>query len=1258
MKRIAVCLILMAAMFTPTVQGREIELSNKFVTSVAVDGDNNVWVGTDEGLNRFDGVGTRIYYKHSSRLAGNGINYIFADRRNPYVWVALRYAGLSRIDTDTDEMTTFLAGEGAGSLSNNDITCIDQDEDGNIWASTFAQGINRFDSGTGTFTAYRPGELPGFLNHNVQTFRIRHGKLYIGYWDHGLGIVPLNPDEKALHFSHIPGDKQSLPADDVRALFFDKNDNLWVGTGAGLSLYSEKDGTFINFLHDDSDSSSIPRGTVCSITQKGDAIIVALDQAGVAALDTKDAFFKPEAGTFSPISPGADLHETRVSSIAIDNFGNFWFGTYGHGLVFSSASGSGAGTLDADGEAASGLTGENGGARCTLRDKHGRLWTGGHGTGLQITGTDGREKRVAVPADVTDINSILEDGDKIWAGTNRGLLLLSGKDAGFVRLYTMKDGLDDVIMSLALDGTGRLLLGTFGRGLIICDSNLSPLADISTSDGLLSNGINHIIQAEDGTVWIATREGLGRIDIKNEKLIHLYTREDGLANDYIRALAEDHEGNIWASTNIGISCILRNGETHNYNYRYGIPDGGYLNASSACTPDGRILFGSTNGIASIIPSELLSHKDLPPVRFTNGGKSITAGYKDNHVTLSFCIPDYSFSENTDYEYRIADLDPEWRSCGNTLSFDHLPYGRHTVEVRAGLQNQGWDGSTSSIRVDVIPPVWLTWWAKALYILILSAIAALCIRRVIDQSRKKNQARFQREALLKDKEINEERLKFYTNITHELRTPLTLILGPLDDLNSDKTLSPSTRKQISNVRNSANQLLSLINQLLDFRKTETENKKLSVTYGNLSDFVTDIGSRFSGMSDKVSLILNIEPDVNLWFDPDFITSILNNLLSNSQKFTTRGFIELDLARKPGDKVSISVTDSGCGIGEEDLKHIFERFYQAKGSDSASGTGIGLALVSNLCKLHRIDIKAESQPGEGSTFTLTLDALEQYPEAARRELEDTARTEEELMEEDVENGGRISILVVEDNAGISGYIRDSLSGSYLVKTAENGREGLRIALRDIPDIIISDIMMPVMDGIDFCKAVKNDVRTSHIPVIMLTAKTNDESRKLGYDVGADSYLVKPFNKELISSRIENILKTRRNLATSISKGERIEELSSIDNDFMKKFTELVEANMSNEDTGLPFLAQNLCMSQSTLYRKIKTITGLSPVENIRNIRLNKAAGMLVHTDLNISEICWKIGIGSPIYFRDCFKERYGKTPSAFREESRPAKQKSTK
>ena len=536
---------------------------------------------------------------------------------------------------------------------------------------------------------------------------------------------------------------------------------------------------------------------------------------------------------------------------------------------------------------------------------------------------------------------------------------------------------------------------------------------------------------------------------------------------------------------------------------------------------------------------------------------------------------------------------------------------------------------------------------------------------------KNSLEMEKRNRQKEQELHNERLRFYTNIAHELRTPLTLIIGPLEDLKDNKGIPAAFRTKIQTIYRSAVQLLNLINQLMEFRKTETQNRQLTVGKGNLSNLITEIGLRYKELNqnEHVRINVKVEPvQENIYFDADIITIILNNLLSNAIKYTRAGHITLSMHRIKANGISyveMIVADTGYGIDAESLPHIYDRYYQAKGKHQASGTGIGLALVKSLVDLHHGSLEVESAVEKGTTFRFRIQTDYNYPEALHKEEKVVTVVKE--MAEDAEPESAFPILlVVEDNADIREYIANELQDTYKILQANNGKEGLILALRYTPNIIVSDIMMPEMDGIAMCKGIKENMNTSHIPVILLTAKDSIQDKEEGYDSGADSYLTKPFSAKLLRSRIKNLLEMRKRLArqivenvpsTVVKNTEKRQSTSSphpqlnrLDEAFLSKLTSLIEDNLDVEKIDTAFMIDCMNMSYSAFYRKVKALTELSPNEFVRKIKLRNSAHLLLTGEHNVSEAASMTGFNNMAHFRDCFKKEYGIPPSEYQKRYR--------
>lgn len=522
---------------------------------------------------------------------------------------------------------------------------------------------------------------------------------------------------------------------------------------------------------------------------------------------------------------------------------------------------------------------------------------------------------------------------------------------------------------------------------------------------------------------------------------------------------------------------------------------------------------------------------------------------------------------------------------------------------------------------------------------------------------------------KEQKLNEERLRFFTNITHELRTPLTLILGPLDDISHSSDITKAVKHKLAVIHQSAVRLNELITQLLEFRKTETDNRQLRVVKANVVDAVHEVSLKYEELAQKPDVAIKFvapENPIMMYIDKEVIAIILDNLVSNAIKYTDQGNIDISVERRrSGERhlVDITVSDTGHGISAKALPHIFDRYYQENGTHQASGTGIGLSLVKKLVTLHHGEVKVESNLEQGTSFIVTLDENEIYPDALRGDENASAKLqgndaasgvlnlEEAVLS--VENGKPL-LLVVEDNREILDYVAESFIDEFDVLKAGDGREGLALALDKVPDVIISDVMMPNMDGNAMCRALKKDIRTSHIPIILLTAKDSFEAKEKGYDSGADSYITKPFTHSLLRSRILNLLQQRRrdkmliqesketNLAQK--KEQLRESLNKVDQEFFDKLNKLIEENISG-DVDVNLIASNLAVSTSTLYRKMKALTGISTNEYIRKYKMQYAEHLLLEGKYSISEISFMVGMNSVAYFRRCFKAEYGEIPSEY-------------
>ena len=1299
--------------------GVEQGLSNNYVVDITQDNQGCVWIATESGLNKFDGRFFTVYNRNNSKISGNEHNALLSVPEDNTIWVGTQRDGISIFDVGNQTFETL---DVYGGLVTNDVTDLKMAADGGIWITHYHLGIDHYDRKTKKIECYSTSNVKGFTGRNWTSCDDRKGHLYVGHVSDGLSIIDLKA-RTCENFRHSPDNPKSIPSNTVHAIFIDSAERIWVGTENGLALFNPATKEFTTFRNQPNNPNSLLSNQVYDISQTRDGNIwICTNMGGVSILDLRqNSFIRPEQVQFRNLVVTNDIHglsSPNARCVFEDSFGNIWIGNYRGGVDVISHQQPLFKTLpyqkkrygeytnkqvwginvDVDGRLW--LGGENEVAvfdkgkmkdllkpqavknthvNVIYRDRSGDLWMGMYLDGVTVyRHKTGRMERIAEGYPNLDVRCFHEDTDgKMWIGTESGIYSYVG--GRFCCEDSINSQLaDNMVHSILRDRQGKLWIGTFGKGVQILNRHSNLVYSLTTDNGMPSNAVSHLFMDREGRVWAATRNGLVLFErTDNPNAYRIFLEKDGIVNSYIRAIQEDGRGNIWFSTNNGISCLESvTGAFKNYTFHDGVPRGDFMDGSACRTADGIIYFGSQNGVCYFNPSILDDSGKVAPVVFTECRSmtgdlrpeyaevtvpivknKVTLSYKNNNLRINFNVTDFSQAGQVEYIYQMEGLNDSWYNTHgeNQVTFRNLPYGNYTFKVNARMRNQNWsDDNIASLALIIEPPFWLAWYAKLLYVVVACLILFLILRFYKHKLDLENKLSLEHQQLENGEKLNAERLRFYTNITHELRTPLTLIIGPLEDLLSDKSLPQKHAERIGIIHSNANRLLALINQILEFRKTETQNRKLLELNQN----------------SRVDIEVMIETEeTEIYFDPEMVRIIINNLMSNAMKYTPEGKITLSLTGREEAGLrytDIKVKDTGFGIDPESIPHIFDRYYQAEGKHQASGTGIGLALVKSLADLHEAKITVESELNKGSCFTLTLLTDNTYPHAQhKQDMSGGAKSQmPEAVKEPISEGEdmRPVLLIVEDNNDIREYIRTSFEDAYEVLTASNGKEGWNLAKVRIPSVIVSDIMMPIMDGIAFCKRVKQDMRTSHIPVILLTAKDSIQDREEGYAVGADSFIAKPFSARLLSRRIENLLEGRRKLAGLIAAktvssvgastqealkdlGEGNHTLNKLDREFLDKVARIIEENLSMEKIDVGFIADKMCMSHSTLYRKIKCLTDMSVNEFVRKVKLKKSVDLLLGGEYSIAEISDLAGFSSVAYFRQCFKDEYGMAPSEY-------------
>lgn len=1310
-------------------------LSNGFVNDMIIDGQGFIWAATESGLTRIAGTKCTIFKNNNSNIDNDGIVGLYYNKESNSIWILFKNGHIDVFDCKTQQFIHFTqkipkksvadikgAADGGiwiayydgtiqhytpknqkfSTISNkrlpnikNGIRSITDDGNDHLYIGLRIEGLYVYNLRTQKTKYFRhnpndPQSLPG---DNVRSIYIDHAKnIWVGT---NLGLGLLDPfTGKFKVFKHIANNPASLAGDNIHQIIEMNDRTLWIASDIGgisvldLNLYKNPLTEELKFSQITKENSGLSSNNNRRIIQDS------FGNIWIANYSMGIDFIAKSAASINTLQyMGKALEE--VTGLYCDHQGNLWIGRDNLMSLYQN------GKLMQTWNFSSYLSNSSSSIYVFEEDKKGNIWCGTSDNGVLKFNPHTHSFTRINYAQNLDVHALCENAQgKMWVGTEAGIFSVENDKINKEQELNRQMGNNPtIIYSIKEDNYGQIWIGTLDRGVFVFSKQMKLIVHLTEKNLLATNSINHIIKDADGGIWMATMRGLAYVQNPLQPgAIKNYDERYGIKDRHIRAISQDKQGKIWVSMFSGIACLnIHKQRFYNYDYESGIPTSNFVEASAVTTPDGTIYFGSPGGICFFNPQQLTEPKAVSPIQIINcervGKLSdqfasrlispnnegiICLSHDDNTFKINFTIKDFSQEGNVEYSYMMKGLDDQWYETegDNEVTFRNLKPGDYTFIIRAKLKNQDWeDASTAEMKVVVNPPLWLTWWAKLCYVLLIMGILGYFFRSYQKQLLLRNSLVQEKWESKQRQQVNEERLRFFTNITHELRTPLTLILGPLEDLMEDKEIAERVHHKIGCIHASAERLLNLINDILEFRKTQTQNRKLTVAKANLGALVREIGVRFKDLNQnsRLNIRLNIQTGVpELYFDSEVINTVINNLMSNAIKYTPEGSITLSLTMPEDNTIAIAVEDTGYGIDKDALPHICDRYYQENGNHQASGTGIGLALVKSLATLHQAELTVESEKGRGSKFTFSLKADRTYPEALHKDDNQDLATAENAEENETTSKEptediRPLLLIVEDNADIRLYIEESLHEDYRIIQACNGREGMEQAFSKVPDIIVSDIMMPEMDGIKMTHILKEDIRTSHIPIILLTAKTSINDQEEGYDSGADSYLTKPFSAKLLHSRIRNILSGRRRLAdyivqknisqfetsadeqqTSQKATEEKEDamtcqISNLDKKFLEKLNKLIENHISTDDLDMAFMTDKMAMSHSTFYRKVKALTGMSANEYIKKAKLRHSMTLLKKGEYSIAEVAILAGFNNLGNFRESFKREFGKSPS---------------
>lgn len=947
--------------------------------------------------------------------------------------------------------------------------------------------------------------------------------------------------------------------------------------------------------------------------------------------------------------------------------------------------------------------------RALYEDSMKRIWVGTYHDGLYCI-EKGKVKSFAYPntdyqneQDFSNIRVMVEDhSGRLWVSIYGGVGLLNPQTGEIELLSEQFPELKKykVANALAVDSRSRLIVGS-DNGLYVYDpaknSIWIPEQDAQANSIFNKGSIkyNQILKDHRGDLWFATQYGLSILT--HDEQSYTLGKEEGLSSAILNVM-EDKDHNIWISTVTSIYKIKVARKAGKYDFHVisylsetEFRQDDLFSFPSLVTRNNQLYFGLMNGFITFSPENMVDNQCLNRPLFTsfrlfnvpvvsgekyNGrilfdkalsySDQVSLEYDENYITLEFSGLNYSNPSQTSFRYQLEGFDKEWTESlfengQGRVVYNNLPSGEYVFRVSAAGNDRVW-GPESAFRIIIRPPFWDTLAARILYAVLVILLVCGLIYILNRRNRQKMLRMQEAEALKQKEELDQMKFRFFTNISHELRTPLTLIITPLDMM-IRRITDDGLKKQLGTIYKNAQNLLSLVNQLLDFRKLEMKGERLHLMNGDMEEFITSAYNNFlpMAMENHLNFVNQSEHKaLYMFFDRDKVHKIVNNLLSNAFKYTPEGgTVTLSLSTEKIEErsyVRIAVSDTGIGMSESDLPYIFDRFYQVgSGGDEKIGSGIGLHLVREYVNIHGGKVQVESRLDQGSMFTVWL-PMDLKPETT--ELPEETAEEEATETEEKESASSVAdetmkkLLLVEDNQEFRTFLKEQLEDFYRIVEAADGEEGERKAIEENPHLIISDIMMPKVDGIELCRRIKTNVQTSHIPVILLTARTADDIKINSYEVGADSYMSKPFNFDMLMVRIEKLIeqqeKRKQEFRKNIEVNPSAITITSVDEQLIQKSLEYLEKNMDNPEYGVEELSKDLGMVRMSLYRKLQSITGHTPTDFIRSIRLKRAAQLLQGSRLPIIEIANRVGFSSASYFSKCFKEMFGMLPKQYAEE----------
>lgn len=1266
-------------------------LSGNVVFSVLEDDDQTLWVATNAGLNRyeqdkghFSRIGLVVDEGQTQRVTYEYYVPAIAKSHDGRIFISWGNHGIWEYNKGKDLLTqTNIQDKNGSSLELGNITRLFIDSDNLLWMGSKSEGLFCFNPVTNTTVNYRK-EQPNSIRSNF-IYAIREDKYQRLFVSNENGLDLFNKATGAFD-PYLPPDnkKNAFEQEWVWYMNSDSEGNLWFCSNRyGLHKMINKEMEIISYVADERNPESLNDNNIqCFFEDRQGNYWVGTQRGGVNySLNNNTQVFNTIVR--NPLHKKTLTH-SRISALVENDEGHLFIGTDGGGLnIYNRKNG----TFILPEQSKYHFKYTEDAVLALYLENNGDLWTGGFLTGLNLY-VPGMDKQTwkndqadSLSLGNNDVRDIHKDSrGNYWVTTNGGGLNLFNPYEGTFKKFLYQSDQNSISSNYTLtiteDHRGYLWLGTY-EGLDRINMDDYGIKNYSKKQNLTGEWIYTLLEDSKNQLWVGTNMAIHRYDDKTDSFIN-YNDSIDLPNIIITAILEDNNGRLWISTTNGLASYdPLTKETRKYFNYDGLP-GNFFNPGAAFkNKEGLLFFGTAEGLVYFNPDDITTNQQAPPVYITdiafapntrqkhhlNSGDTIVINYKEAaSVNFYFSALNFINTQKNNYAYQLENSDSEWRYVSNQkmATYTNLSPGTYKFRVKASNNDQYWNEEGDFIYLKITPPLWKTTFAYILYILAIFLLLRFIWTHALIKARYVDKLKIERLKAEKAEELSKLKTDFFINISHELSTPLTLIMAPVEKLIQNKN-EDSRLLQI--IHRNTKALMRLINELLDSQKIEEQQKKAEYSYSDIIAYIKMISEDFHQYATKNNISIHFSastPSYIFPFSPEDLDKIMRNLISNAIKYNKpNGHVDitLDVENEPlhNDKASviIKVSDTGRGIDKENLQKIFNRFFRVQENNvTGKGHGIGLYLTKQLVELHHGTIFTDSTPECGTTFTIKLphNTTEFYhPQKDDKLKEDALLQGPKHLENIKISKNKPSILIAEDNAELSDLLKIFLSDNYRLIFAGNGLEALEKLQNHLPDLVLTDIMMPLMDGMELCKHIKSDFITSHIPVLMLTALNSGDMMVKGLNTGADDYVAKPFNPEILLARISNLIESRKRLQqkflTNLKTQPSEMGITSSDEQFLNKLHQVIETHIDDSNYDVTRLASEMNMSSITLYRKIKALTGLSVNPFIRTIRLKKAATLLDTKTMSVPEVALNVGFNDVKYFRKCFHKQFHKNPSEY-------------